>query len=761
MTCCSPAATLLEVDVLQQSAAGPEEIFLASRDLGDGIRQTDLSVPGIHCAGCIAAVEKTLAALHGVESARVNLSMKRVAVKWREDGGRPPDLIGALRAIGYQSHLFSIEQAAKDPELSRLIRALAVAGFSAMNIMLLSVSVWSGADVGTRQAFHLISATLALPAILYSGRIFYASAWSALRHGRTNMDVPISIGVSLAFALSLYDTVHNAPHAYFDAATSLLFFLLIGRTLDHVMRDRARSAVAGLVRLVPLGATVVDAHGGRRYVPVSDIEPGTAVFIAAGDRIPVDGVVERGNTELDCSLVSGESVPKQAGPGVVVQAGLMNLTGPLTVRATARAEDSFLADMVRMMEAAENGRARYRRLADRASALYSPVVHVLTLLSFLGWLAASGDWHFSTTIAIAVLIITCPCALGLAVPIVQVVAAGRLFERGIMAKDGSALERLAEIDTVVFDKTGTLTLGKPRLVNSSEIALSAMRTAAGLAAQSRHPVAMAIAAAGSRSETPGQEFESVEEFPGLGLEAWSGNALYRLGQPGWALGRKAEDRVGPVSVSVLTRNGTPMATFAVEDSIRTDARKTLHDLASQDLRVEILSGDRQAAVEAVASQLGVDEFSAGLLPSEKVMRIAALGASGKKVMMVGDGLNDAPALAAAHVSMAPATAADIGRNAADFVFLHESLSAVEEAYDISCRAGTLVRKNFALAVGYNAFAVPIAICGYVTPLVAAVAMSLSSIVVVANAMRLSGARRAGPIPVAGFPSYEGRTLGAG
>lgn len=740
MTCCASIGVPFNPESLQRPEVGLEEIRLGSRDLGDGMRQTDLSVPGVRCAACIASVEKTLAKLPGVEAARVNLSMKRVAVTWRTDDGVPPDVIGTLHGIGYEAHLFALEQDAKDPELARLVKALAVAGFCALNIMMLSVSVWSGADAGSRQAFHLISALLALPALVYSGRVFYASAWSALRHGRTNMDVPISIGVTLAFALSLYDTVHNAPHAYFDATTSLLFFLLIGRTLDHAMREKARSAVAGLARLAPAGATVI-RDGRPLYVPLSEIEPGASLLIAAGERVPVDGLVTHGMSEVDRSLVSGESAPGRVAPGEPVQAGVMNLTGPLTVQATARAEDSFLTEMVRLMEAAEGGRARYRRLADRASALYSPVVHTMALLSFLGWLVLTGDWHVSISIAIAVLIITCPCALGLAVPIVQVMAARRLFERGIMVKDGSALERLAEVDSVAFDKTGTLTLGCPSLVNAAEIPQSAMEIAHGIAVGSRHPAARAIADAPSQGTRPIMAFDCVEEVPGLGLEAFRDDERYRLGRPEWALEGKNPALSPAASISLLTRNSEVLAAFVLEDRIRPDARKTVGDLASQGLRVEILSGDREAVVSGLAADLGIRDSKAELLPAGKVTRIEALGREGRKVLMVGDGLNDAPALSAAYVSMAPASAADIGRNAADFVFLNEGLSAVTDALGISRRSRRLIFQNFTLAVGYNAFAVPIAVLGYVTPLVAAVAMSLSSIIVVANALRLTtGAR---------------------
>ena len=391
-----------------------------------------------------------------------------------------------------------------------------------------------------------------------------------------------------------------------------------------------------------------------------------------------------------------------------------------------------------MMEAAEGGRAVYRRIADRAAALYSPVVHTIALASFFAWLMATGDWHTSVTIAIAVLIVTCPCALGLAVPIVQVVAARRLFELGIMVKDGSGLERLAEIDVVAFDKTGTLTLGTQSLVNARQIDPEAGQIAQAMAVHSRHPGAKAIAAADFGVRLSTDRFLSVSEYPGLGLEARSPQGTFRLGRPEWALGSPEEARlVDGATVSVLTTNGGQPVIFSFADGVRPDASAALNDLVKRELAVIILSGDRTSAVESLAPELGVRDWAAGLLPGDKVQRIADLSVAGRKVLMVGDGLNDAPALSAAHVSMAPANAADIGRNAADFVFLGQNLSAVTEAYDIARRAERLIRQNFALAIGYNVLAVPVAAMGYLTPLVAAVAMSLSSVTVVLNAMRLS------------------------
>lgn len=742
MSCCSGIAVPITAGAGDKSARA-EEIRLASRDLGDGLRQTILTLPDVHCAACIAAVERALRKISGVELARVNLSSRRVTINWRGNDDESSDFAAELAKIGYASHLASIEEDGQDPVLSSLLKALAVAGFSAMNIMILSVSVWSGADPATRHAFHLISAALALPAIVYSGRVFYRSAWEALRHGRTNMDVPISVGVLLAFALSVYDTLHNAAYAYFDASTSLLFVLLAGRTLDHLMRGRARSAVGALERLAPRGANVIRADGAIDYVPLSEIKPGMHLLVAAGERVPVDGVVVKGASELDCSLVSGESAWKRAEPGSALQAGVMNVGNPLTLLATVSADGSFLAEMTRMMEAAESGRSTYRRIADRAASLYAPVVHGVALLSMFGWFYGTGDLHKSVTIAIAVLIITCPCALGLAVPMVQVVAARRLFERGIMARDGSAFERLNDIDTVLFDKTGTLTLGEMRLVNAGDLQPRLLSLAAAMARVSRHPASTAIALAGAGRHTAPVEFDSLEEVHGCGIEGRAGDAVYRLGRPSWASNTTQVD-LGTSSATVLSKDGETTAVFAFEESVRPGARELVQTLRSAGVSVRIFSGDRSAAVSSIAGQLEIEAFSAELLPDEKVEAIRALAAKGRKVLMIGDGLNDAPALAAAHVSIAPSSATDVGRSASDFVFLGQSLLAVRDIILTAARADVLIRQNFAMAIAYNVVSVPFAIAGLVTPLAAALAMSLSSIVVVGNALRLGATVKKGP-----------------
>ena len=693
---------------------------------GETLLETSFSVPALRCAGCIAKLEDGLPLNPGIAAARVNFTAKRVTIVHNADLDTPK-LREAIEKIGFEAQPVDLAVTGDDGESRNLLRAMAVAGFAAMNVMLLSVSVWSGAEGATRNLFHWLSALIALPAIAYSGRVFFKSAWSALRHGRTNMDVPISIGVLLTAGISLYETATGGAHAYFDGAVMLLFFLLTGRWLDSVMRDRARDGVAALLKQAATGALVLKKDGSTEWRAAQDIAPNMRMIVAAGERLAADGIVERGHTTFDLSLLTGESEPQAISPGDTVHAGTLNIGAPVTVRVTKAGPDTVLADIARMMENATQSRSRYVRIADRAARLYAPAVHLLAALSFIGWMILGAGWHQSLLIAAAVLIITCPCALGLAVPAAQIVAVGALMRAGVLVKDGSALERLAEADRALFDKTGTLTLGRPEPVDLSMLSVEEKSVLLGLARTSRHPLSQALRRTLEHEGVSAADVTDITETPGFGL---AGKSPY-----GIAMISRADVADETDLACRFKIEGLPAATIRFRDKLRPNAQSTIQALRGLDIEASILSGDRAAAVAPVSGELAIPART-DLSPADKLAAIQALWEEGAKVLMVGDGLNDGPALAAGHVSMAPASASDAGQNAADAVWMGDSLAPVATAIKAARRTMHIVRQNFVLAIGYNAIAVPLAIAGKVTPLIAALAMSGSSIIVVANALRL-------------------------
>lgn len=690
---------------------------------------TRFTVPGMRCAGCIAKIERGLGDIAGIEAARVNFSAKRVAVR-HSPSLDEKSLIGALRQLGFEAQAAVDNPLAQDDrETKMLLRALAVAGFGMMNIMLLSVSIWSGLSGVTRELFHWLSALIALPVVAYSGRPFFASAAMALRYRRTNMDVPISIGVLLATALSIYETIQGGPHAYFDSAVMLLFFLLAGRALDATMRNRTRAGIGALLGRMGRSAGVIQPDGTIVRIAADRLEPGMVMLVAAGEALAADGIIEHGSATIDNSMLTGESVPEQACEGDPILAGAINLLEPIRVRVTAVADDTALAGIARLMDEAGQSRSRYVRIADRASRLYAPAVHSLAAIAFVGWMIAGAGWHQSLVIAIAVLIITCPCAMGLAVPAAQVVASGALIRKGLLVKDGSALERLAEVDTALFDKTGTLTLGELR-ADVTGLDQEAKSIALALAQQSRHPLSLGLARSLTAMRVAPAELSDVREVGGEGVTG-------RWREIDVALERPA---VPTSRTSVALRIGEAIRIVGFEDQSRSDAKTTLSALESLGLRSAIISGDDPAAVAGVAAELGI-EGSGAMKPAEKLAMLDDLKRAGHRPLMVGDGLNDGPALAAAHASIAPGAASDASRQAADAVFIGENLMPIALAIRVARRTMAVVRQNFGFAIGYNILAVPLAISGLVTPLIAAVAMSLSSLVVVGNSLRLAGAAK--------------------
>lgn len=680
------------------------------------------SVPTIHCAACIGKIERGMRDVIGVRTARVNLSLKRLTVT----GPASPEHIEAkLTDLGFEVHPLDIEalNMVHDTVGRTLLMRMAVAGFAMMNVMLLSVAVWSGATDATRDLFHLISAAIALPVVAYSGQPFFLNAWVALRVRSLNMDVPISLAILLAAGMSLFETLNGGDHAYFDAALSLTFFLLIGRYMDHRTRSAARSAAKELTALEVHTAQRITGNN-TQTVAVSDLEVGDEISVPTGARVPVDGILLSGHTIIDRSFLTGESVAVDVAKNAPLQAGEINVGAVVKLQATAVGEDTSLRRMAQLVETAENSRNSYTALADKAAQIYAPAVHLLAILAFAGWTIATGDVRHALNVAIAVLIITCPCALGLAVPAVSTAAISRLFSMGYLVKHATALERLAETTRVVFDKTGTLS--RPSITIAETMTADARAVAKALAQSSNHPTSKELVS--SLSDTNAASVRDITEVAGQGIRGtWQGHTV-QLGRGAWL----AADFDG-LGVKISPSMAEP---FETTEAAREGVVEALRKLT---IPCEIITGDAEKPAQTFGAMLGIP-VTANVRADEKLSRLQDMSDQSDRVLMIGDGLNDTAALAAAHASMAPATALDASRSASDIVILTDSFADLPLVLKISKLTRLLSKQNFGIAALYNCIAIPIALAGFATPLAAALAMSASSITVLLNSQRVRYAK---------------------
>ena len=691
----------------------------------------EAAVKGARCANCIAKIEQGVNAIPGVERARLNLSTGKLTVVGRKVS--PELILNRVRDLGYEAQPFEAEVVldAAEAEGGFLLRCLAISGFATVFVMGLTDSIWYGGDLSSsmRALFFGLAGAVAIPASLYAGLPFFRSAWASLRTRSTNMDVPISLAIVLALGLSVYQTIQGGSHTYFDAAAMLVFLLLIGRYLDHRLRNRARSAARHLLALQSQLVRRFTEGGDVQTVAAREVAVGDRLVLASGDRVPVNGILEDCGTEMDLALVTGESMPQWMPKDAAVPAGAVVLGSAVRLRAIAGVENSLVADLARLLEAGQQVRSVYVRLADRAARAYVPAVFAMSILVFAGWLVVGASLAQAVTSAITVLIITCPCALGLAVPAVQIVATERLFNRGVFVKSGDALERLSEIHMAVFDKTGTLTAGTPVLLNASKLPKGVLERASQMARASRHPLAIALA----RATGDGPVAPDVREVAGSGLEC--GDGKERLGNAAWCGVTATEYQLW------YRREGLAPVGFRFEDKIRPDAAAVVAALIRRGVTVEMLSGDNAQIVANVAKEVGISNWFASVTPQQKASRLQTLRDKGLKVLMVGDGINDAAALALAHVSIAPGSATDISQRASDMVLRGNDLAPIVEALDVSRRARRLVLQNFTMAIAYNVTAIPMAALGFVTPLIAAATMAGSSLLVTLNALRLASKGR--------------------
>ncbi len=713
------------------------------------VREASLILEGIVCAACVWLSEHHVGQLPGVLEFRVNYSTHRARVRWDERQTRLSEILKAIAAIGYVAHPFdpSRQEALQKRERAVALRRLAVAGLCSMQVMMIAVGLYAGEyqgmEVWIRDFLRWICLILAIPVVTYSAMPFYTAAWRDLRNGRLGMDVPVALAVLAAFAASVWYTWQGGGEVYYDSVTMFVFFLLTGRFLEMTARHRAGQISEALVRMLPATATRLDADGSESVVPIAELVPGDRVLVRPGETIPADGRVEDGASSVDESLLTGESLPVPRQRGEALIGGAVNVESPLVMRVEKVGADTVLSAIVRLLDRAQGEKPRLALLADRIAGWFVAALLVVAAGVFLTWWSLR-DFDTAFRIMLSVLVVTCPCALSLATPTAIIAATGALTRLGVLTTRGHALETLARTTRVIFDKTGTLTYGRPQVVAVEPVGAGleprrCLALAAALERGSEHPIGRALtAAAGAATEAA----TDLRNTPGSGVEGWIGGRRYRVGRPEFVLAASDRAVVSRTDLGVsstwvaLGDDSGPLAWFELTDTLRPGAAAAVSALKARGLVVELLSGDRPEAVAHVAEELAIARAEGGLSPQDKLDRLRTLQDQGAIVAMVGDGVNDAPVLAAAQISLAMGSGTQLAHATADMILLSERLDHLVSGVDMARRALVIMRENFAWAIGYNLVALPLAAGGWLAPWMSALGMSFSSLLVVVNALRL-------------------------
>ncbi|MBL0456521.1 cadmium-translocating P-type ATPase [Aeromonas enteropelogenes] len=706
------------------------------------VREIQLTVEGLSCAACAWLIERHLMTLPGLRYINVNTTTHRARIKWDPDKLSLSDILKGFAKVGYRAYPFQTHQqeALYAKEVRRYMFRLALAGLGSMQVMMCAVALYMDLFISVEEEFMVyfkwISLLLSTPIMIYSAQPFYVNAWRSLKQGHLSMDVSVSLALIGAFVASMWATVFNTGEVYYDSITMFVFFLLLGRFLELRARRKASESSSNLARLVPIMATRIDEEG-EHEVAAKTLQTGDRVRVLAGATLPADGIIVRGEASLNESMLTGEQLPLLKGHGDQVYAGTINTDAPLEIRVSHRIEESRIAQIMRLQDHALDDKPAIAQMADVLSRHF---ILVLLIIAALVW----AFWHFHQPeqafwITLAVLVATCPCALSLATPTALTSATAHLTRSGILLRRGHVLDVLTKANRVVMDKTGTLTTGEIRLCHTQVLgdldSDTCLAIARALEAQSEHPIARAF-----RLPADGiallPHASDITPVIGHGVTGIVDGMRYRIGSAGWlGLG---DDLVSPRGLAIyLADERQVLARFELEDTLRPDAKALIAAFKAAGLQTTILTGDSSAQADEIARELGVDELLKGVTPDGKLAYLKGREADGEISIMVGDGINDAPVLAGAHASFAMAGGTDLAKNSADAILLADDLNRLLDARTLALRTRKIIIENFAWSIGYNLLVLPLAASGWLPPYLAAAGMSLSSLIVVTNSMRLN------------------------